>query len=772
MTTQKPLAGKMPLAGEKPLADLIKYTNQWSDDTLSALFDNIDNQLFERAEKADNATDQNLYFDAMRLVRLHRKATHKEFISLVSQNFSIEAIKAEKTVQEKTSDSDGLSLVADDSLEQDLATQGMKTKAERDNKSNLDQLNKRLNYLYKIPETNITNKNNPMGPASLCRSFAMAAGNLEADIKIRLLVFKLFDLNFVTKLHELYEQANQILIEYNILPQIKVSYKSAIKKQSSSNPAAGNSPDAEQADASTRIQQQQFNNTDNTQTYTLIQQLLNQNKSIHQLPPEQYASTDDLMDTFSHLQNNAEMTGSFSDLNDGKATSELLKQALTQSLQSNQQKQAINQNDDNMIDVIGMLFDFILNDDNLVDSVKALLSRLQIPIIKTALQDQEFFRNKNHPARKLLNELANTGLGVTDNIDVQNNPLYLKLMNIVSKITDESTQNYNIDFFEELRENLQRFLAQFNHTSGRKKAPSKDAVLELVNTEISARIRKKELPNNIVLLLERIWRDVLFDIFVTDGLDSDEWDTAMTFVDTLMWSIDPKLDIQSQKQLVKVIPGILKALNIGLDRIDYPNDMREQLLQDLQNCHLACMKGQSVTNSQLAQDDIAYTSHKSSYKITTVSTHKSSKDLTAEEMENIDAGIDILLEGDLSNLDALDEDNLLASLEDGSEQAITDTDEAELIEDDYTRLARSLEAGDWVEFYGEDGKVYRAKISWRSEDADAYIFVTQTGQIAEKSLPGLSSALRNKQAVILDKSPVFERAMDAVLEDLQETTEH
>ena len=275
-----------------------------------------------------------------------------------------------------------------------------------------------------------------------------------------------------------------------------------------------------------------------------------------------------------------------------------------------------------------------------------------------------------------------------------------------------------------------------------------------------------------MLLLERIWRDVLFDIFVTDGLDSDEWDTAMTFVDTLMWSIDPKLDIQSQKQLVKVIPGILKALNTGLDRIDYPDDMREQLLQDLQNCHLACMKGQSVTNSQLAQDDIAYTSHKSSYKITTFSTHKSSKDLTAEEMENIDAGIDILLEGDLSNLDALDEDNLLASLEDGSEQAITDTDEAELIEDDYTQLARSLEAGDWVEFYGEEGKVYRAKISWRSEDADAYIFVTQTGQIAEKSLPGLSSALRNKQAVILDKSPVFERAMDAVLEDLQETTEH
>ena len=71
-----------------------------------------------------------------------------------------------------------------------------------------------------------------------------------------------------------------------------------------------------------------------------------------------------------------------------------------------------------------------------------------------------------------------------------------------------------------------------------------------------------------------------------------------------------------------------------------------------------------------------------------------------------------------------------------------------------------------------DDKSYRAKISWMSEDASAYIFVTQTGQIAEKSLQGLSNALRSKQATILDETPVFERAMDAVLEELQESTDH
>ncbi len=234
-----------------------------------------------------------------------------------------------------------------------------------------------------------------------------------------------------------------------------------------------------------------------------------------------------------------------------------------------------------------------------------------------------------------------------------------------------------------------------------------------------------------------------------------------------------KKQCQSQKQLVRVIPRILNALNAGLDRIQYPKDLREQLLQDLQNCHLACMKGQNINDSDLSQNgsaDISSTipMESADQNEASNSSAKAAEGLSAKVL----AGIDVMLDGDLNNLDALEEEDLLASLEDGSEQAIADSNDVELIEDAYTQQARNLSAGAWVEFIGQDGQTYRAKISWMSEDASAYIFVTQTGQIAEKSLQGLSAALRNQQATILDESPVFERAMDAVLEELQEKTEH
>src|SRR3569623_554130 len=58
---------------------------------------------------------------------------------------------------------------------------------------------------------------------------------------------------------------------------------------------------------------------------------------------------------------------------------------------------------DNTIDVIGMIFEFILDEPSIPQLVKLLLIQLQIPILKVAIVDKEFFTHKRHPARRLLN---------------------------------------------------------------------------------------------------------------------------------------------------------------------------------------------------------------------------------------------------------------------------------------------------------------------------------------------------------------------------------
>ncbi len=325
---------------EGPLGDLIKYTSQWTNEAISGLFDNVDTQLFEMAEKSENATDQNTYFDAMRIIRLRRSVAHEEFLASVELSFDPEVIQGGRDFRQVTSDIESLSLIADDNLEEELATHNMIAKAERDNKNELKQLNQRVAYLYN--GLNITTQNNPVSPTALCNAFAAAVDTLEAEIKVKLLVFKLFDINIISKLNDLYLNLNHLLVEKGILPDLKVSYGSVRRQPAPSGMGAGipgNAPGAPQADSglSQFIQQPvggayQQNSTD-AEAFTLIQQLIARNKTPQQnIPQAQFANTTDVMNSLSQIQIDPALANPYNPYSgqqhSGFETSALLKEAL------------------------------------------------------------------------------------------------------------------------------------------------------------------------------------------------------------------------------------------------------------------------------------------------------------------------------------------------------------------------------------------------------------------------------------------------------------
>src|SRR5262249_30203161 len=111
-------------------------------------------------------------------------------------------------------------------------------------------------------------------------------------------------------------------------------------------------------------------------------------------------------------------------------------QALNRVLQQKLPNQAVSigQVDDDAINLVSMLFQFILEDRNLAAPIKGLIARLQIPILKVAMQDKTFFGKGGHPARKLLNEFANASLGWAPTGDVERDPFYSKVETLVNRI--------------------------------------------------------------------------------------------------------------------------------------------------------------------------------------------------------------------------------------------------------------------------------------------------------------------------------------------------
>ncbi|WP_163525979.1 DUF1631 family protein, partial [Klebsiella oxytoca] len=65
------------------------------------------------------------------------------------------------------------------------------------------------------------------------------------------------------------------------------------------------------------------------------------------------------------------------------------------------------------IDLVGMLFDVMLDERELEGRSRELIGRLVVPFVKVAMLDRRMFVQKTHPARKLLNSLAEACEGNT-----------------------------------------------------------------------------------------------------------------------------------------------------------------------------------------------------------------------------------------------------------------------------------------------------------------------------------------------------------------------
>ena len=97
-----------------------------------------------------------------------------------------------------------------------------------------------------------------------------------------------------------------------------------------------------------------------------------------------------------------------------------------------------------------------------------------------------------------------------------------------------------------------------------------------------------------------------------------------------------------------------------------------------------------------------------------------------------------------------------------------DDEEGEVFDDAYVETARAIKVGTWVEFRDKTGHIERAKLSWISPISAKYLFVNRKGlKVGDKTVWGLAAELRAGSAEILEDVPLFDRALDAIVERLK-----
>ena len=471
---------------------------------LQELFDNIDDALFELADKAEHNSEQNMYFESMREVRIKRRGMEMGFNREVSESFrqlvKLTTPPPRLSDDDEVSAIDQLALVENDELEELVAVDSMVAKAVGQFSSPLYLLTTRLNTL--VDGVTISDSNNPFGPASISRAFISVCSDLDLDIKAKLVLFKLFDRYVMKGLGCVYEACNSVLAEGGILPNL---HKRDGNTQKVSTPVMAQPTGGGNDDVFTDLQQllHMIPQNDASESNGLVAPgmapALPQNtimQFLQQIQRSQLAVMEQ--------QQQLALNGTVPEQVD-------IKQALNGLLvkEMPSQPMSMGEIDHDAINLVAMLFQFILDDRNLAAPMKALIARLQIPIIKVAMLDKSFFSKGGHPARKLLNEIAHASIGWMQPENIERDPLYAKVSTVVNRLLNEFEGDASL--FDEILTDFIAFLEVDVRRSGlvaQRTVNAEDgkAKTELARTRVQSalneRVAGKSLPKVVITLLE------------------------------------------------------------------------------------------------------------------------------------------------------------------------------------------------------------------------------------------------------------------------------
>jgi hypothetical protein len=732
---------------------------------LEGMFENLDDALYELADKADNNRLQTSYFDAMRNIRKGREQIEARFNGRILECYDHFWKQGPGTGPwagtQQEQNADTFSLVDEGDLEEALAVGNMISRGENRYYKEIYALNQRFSHLLGGME--VDEKSNPLAPAFFCNAFNSAAQGVELEITVKLVVYKQFERRVVDELGNLYRDLNEHLARGGILPALVRKVRRSPRQAPLPAPGKGNLQDARDT-AEGGYGYAAEGDDLQAELFATLQQLLGQRRVAAPPPAVQsraqlpVADRTEIIAALSALQQNGVMT-----LPQAAAVGQTeadVRASLIQVMQSGMGSDAakkISQNDEDAIDVISMLFEFILEDRNLPDAMKALLGRLQIPMLKVAILDKSFFSKKQHPARRLLNSLAHAGIGWSEGRGRAEGGLYAKMEYIVESVI--SGFENELGLFDQLSAELARFMEE--EDKGSKITEQRAAQvtqgkeqLQMARRRVFQEINERlfghdEIPDVAVALLKEGWKDVLLLIYLRKSEESPEWRNALHLMDRLIWSVQPKEERAQRQQLLKEMPILLKGLRNGLSDISYDQHKMAQLFQALHDCHVRCLKG-GVLAGDVPTVDLAKTQGRE------------------EQVKSVWSEREHPVSGDgavQKRREARDKtpESTVAS-------PVSAAKAAPERRDRFLEQADKLKIGSWLEVAEEDGTSTRAKLSWRSQVSGNCLFVNRKGmKVAEISLSGLATWFRSGRATELEEVgvPLMDRALTAMVDVLK-----
>ncbi len=685
-------------------------------------------------------------------------------------------------------DYETLSLVQEDELNAMVAVEGMVANARNMHLPSFISFNTRLNALF--TDIRIDESTNPLDPQQIATAFSAVTAKIGLTSDQSLQVYRTFNDKVLKHIDQVLREANQLLIDHGVIPDLRM--ESPKPKQA---PARSQSRSNEFNTFGTVEEEEYEPNADNPELFSMMQNLLHKDTpttpaadpsaqtTTGMVPagmvpggqagapgmvPQQYAvpvsmlpdggqsgavmqpfqpapgeqvqmvDQNQLMDILSNIQKvleertvaRADVPANMEDVEKvdiSASLGEMLKESQQEGVIS-----AVDQQSSDIINLVTLLYEAIWQDESVPIPIKELIGRTQITIIKVALSDQNFFNNESHPARQLLNEFAEAGIGWTEVENLGEDPLYKQIESSVTKIQNAYTGE--VEFFAQLQREFRAFRAreaaktrQLEQRILKNKESEErlNDIHQLVTQKIEERVLGRDLHPFVVDLLETHFHKFMVMLVLKEGPGSNAWKQSINTIDVLLWSVQPHEQEGDRNRLATVNPRLLNNLRKALRITRLDTESIDNLISQLKEV-------QEETFGTTDEHELVETTEADAE-----STPVESR--TEEQTEASPAEIEF-------KEDEIGEDH----------PAVHQVD--------------SLAVGMWVEFSDDEKQNVRCKLAAKINAIDKYIFVNRQGvKVVEKTRMGLARELLAGSVRIISDGALFSRALESVIGNLRET---
>lgn len=713
----------------------------------------FEQHVFRMAEQARNPALQSDHLEALRLTRLNRHELIPRYLAELEASLArLREPVADAGDNPENADPPpfhNLSLVEDHELDEENVLRDIVRHAQARANLTLQLLGQRFGVLAGMPALDAGQL--PVGPHALGRNLRETSQVLGIGLEPRLLLFRTFGREVMAHYAPMADRMDALLVDEHVLPSLSyVPFRTRplpqgtdsqdAESDSTTAESADDAPTDPHADGASRDAGNGANRSesasDATATFSMLQQLLAARRvpdsgqpaqdagQVRHGRPAQGGGNRRPLTTSAALQALDALPIAASTQDGGIRSLGDARQALL--VQARQQRggpASLSREDSDVFELLDILYAQIDRQLRHDTQAPALLGRLQLPLLRVALQDRAFFSDARHPARELVNAVAESGANWIDEDDADPQ-LIDRLRQAVEHVIGNRRDPAAFETANrELQTHLQALarraqIAERRHVEAARGQEKLELAKRSAAGAIEDALRDRQLPRFMGALLNQAWADALTLTLLRHGQASPEWDRQLDATRRIVSSATAAARPPADVALIGQIKG-------SLMQVGYHVDEASAIAQ-----HLG-----TGTNDGGDED---------------------------ERQDDRASRTELALR--LKARARLGEDHAAPRQKPGPATRSTQEQAA------YDRL-RALPFGTWFEFTVDpQGHHLRRRLSWFSPITDNALFVNRRGQrVGEQSFDSLARMLAHGQVrvVATDRERLVDRAWQGTLKALR-----